>query len=98
MLDSEEGRFTQWYASELNDPTGLVTRDGLGIGATVGFLEVTYGDALVIVAALEGEDIGLFAVTNPGSGGVLNGITSSLDPEGEVTGLWAGDSCTRIFT
>lgn len=91
------GRFTQWYASESDDPAGLVTRDGLGVTATVGFLEITYGSALVLVAPLEGEDVGLFAVTNPGSGGVLNGTTTSLEPDGRVIDLWAGDSCTRVF-
>ncbi len=97
-LDSEVGRFTQWFASGHDDPTGLVTRDGLGVTSTVGFLDVTYGAALAIVEAMEGETLGLFAVTNPGSGGVLNGTTTSLEPGGVVLDLWAGDSCTRVFT
>ena len=80
------------------EPVEALGDDGLGVGATVGFLEVTYGSALAIVQAIEGEDLGLFAVTNPGSGGILNGITTSLDPEGTVTDLWAGDSCPRVFT
>ena len=37
-------------------------------------------------------------VTNPGTRAVLNGTTLGLDAEGIVTSLWAGDSCTRVFT
>ncbi len=96
--DSDTGVFTQWYTEGHSDPAGLVTLDGLGESATVGFLEVTFGDALVLIAAFEGDDIGLFAITNPSTGAVLNGITDGLHPEGVVTILWAGDSCTRVFT
>ncbi len=98
VADSDTGVFTQWYTEGHSDPAGLVTLDGLGESATVGFLEVTFGDALVLLAAFEGDDIGLFAVTNPSTGAVLNGITDGLHPEGVVTTLWAGDSCTRVFT
>jgi hypothetical protein len=98
VADSDTGVFTQWYTEGHNDPAGLVTLDGLGESATVGFLEVTFGDALVLLAAFEGGDIGLFAITNPSTGAVLNGITDGLHPEGVVTTLWAGDSCTRVFT
>ncbi len=97
-LDTGEARFTQWYASGHEDPEGLVTFAGVGVGATVGFLEVTLGNSLQLVAAIPDDPTGLFAATNPGSGGLLNGTTSSRDPEGLVTSLWAGDSCTRIFT
>ncbi len=97
-LDSGEARFTQWYASGHEDPEGLVTFAGVGVGATVGFLEVTLGNSLQLVAAIPDDPTGLFAATNPGSGGLLNGTTSARDPEGLVTSLWAGDSCTRIFT
>lgn len=98
VADSNEGTFSQWYADGFTDPTGLVTPEGLGVTATVGFLEVTYGSALAIVPAFEGDVVGLFAVTNPGTGGVLSGTTEGLHPEGFVTTLWAGDSCTRAFT
>ncbi|MEQ8840263.1 MAG: hypothetical protein RIB98_04730 [Acidimicrobiales bacterium] len=97
-LDSGEARFTQWYASGHDDPDGLVTFSGVGVGATVGFLEVTLGGSLQLVAAIPDDPVGLFAATNPGSGGLLNGTTTTRDPDGVVTGLWAGDSCTRIFT
>ncbi len=95
---SDTGTFTQWYTEGHTDPAGLVTLDGLGESATVGFLEVTFGDALVILPAFEGDDIGLFAVTNPSTGAIISGITDGLHPEGVVTTLWAGDSCTRVFT
>lgn len=98
IADSDTGVFTQWYTEGHSDPAGLVTLDGLGESATVGFLEVTFGDALILLAAFEGDDIGLFAITNPSTGAVLNGITDGLHPEGVVTTLWAGDSCTRVFT
>ena len=98
VVDSDTGVFTQWYTEGHNDPAGLVTLDGLGESATVGFLEVIFADALVLFAAFEGDDIGLFAITNPSTGAVLNGITDGLHPEGVVTTLWAGDSCTRVFT
>jgi len=97
-LDTGEARFTQWYASGHEDPEGLVTLGGVGVSATVGFLEVTLGGSLQLVAAIPDDPGGLFAATNPGSGGLLNGTTSTRDPEGVVTSLWAGDSCTRIFT
>ena len=90
--------FTQWYADGHRDPTGLVTPEGLGESATVGFLEVTFPGAFVLVPPFEDDIVGIFAVTNPQTGGVLNGTTLGLDPEGVVTSLWAGDSCTRVFT
>jgi len=95
---SDTGVFSQWYTEGHSEPAGLVTLDGLGESATVGFLEVTFGDALVILAAFEGDDIGLFGVTNPSTGAIISGITDGLHPEGVVTTLWAGDSCTRVFT
>jgi len=98
VADTNVGNFSQWYVDGHSSPTGLVTLDGLGESATVGFLEVTYGGALAIVAAFEGDTVGIFAVTNPGTGGVLSGTTEGLHPEGVVTTLWAGDSCTRAFT
>ncbi len=98
VLDSEVGEFTQWYIDGIDNPGGLVTVDGLGYGATVGFLEVTYGAAFELFVAIEGDPSGLFVVTNPGSGGVLLGITDLRDPDGAVVAMWAGDSCTRIFT
>jgi hypothetical protein len=98
VLDSGVGRFTQWFAASSSKPKGLVTFSGVGVDATVGFLQVTFGNALVLVEPIPGDPTGLFAVTNPGSGAVLNGTTSSRDPEGVITSLWAGDSCTRIFT
>jgi len=97
-LDTGDARFTQWFASGHEDPEGLVTLGGVGVSATVGFLEVTLGGSLQLVAAIPDDPIGLFAATNPGSGGLLNGTTSTREPEGVVTSLWAGDSCTRIFT
>ena len=78
--------------------TGLVTPEGVGEAATIGLLEVTYGTAIVLVPAFEDDIVGVFAVTNPGTGAVLNGTTLGLDAEGVVTTLWAGDSCTRVFT
>ena len=90
--------FTQWYADGHLDPTGLVTPEGLGESATVGFLEVTFPGAFVLVPPFEDDIVGIFAITNPQTGGVVNGTTLGLDPEGVVTSLWAGDSCTRVFT
>jgi len=98
VLDSGLGKFTQWHVSGIDNPVGLVTIDGLGYGATVGFLEVTYGSAVTIAEAIPGDPSGLFAVTNPASGGVLLGVTTTRDPEGVITSMWAGDSCTRIYT
>jgi hypothetical protein len=97
-LDSGVGRFTQWFAGSHDDPPGLVTFSGVGVTATVAFLELTFGDALVLVQAIPDDPTGLFAATNPGSGALLNGTTTSRDPDGTVVSLWAGDSCTRIFT
>ncbi|MEM9203694.1 MAG: hypothetical protein AAGC53_18795 [Actinomycetota bacterium] len=90
--------FSQWYADGHLEPTGLVTPEGLGESATVGFLEVTFPNAFVLVPPFEGDIVGLFAITNPQTGGVINGTTLGLDPEGVVTTLWAGESCTRVFT
>ena len=90
--------FTQWYVDGASDPAGLVTIDGLGVGAPVGFLQANYGTALDLVSALEDTYVGLFAATNPGSGGTLLGLTSSLDPDAEILEIWAGDECTRVFT
>lgn len=90
--------FSQWYADGHRTPTGLVTPEGVGESATIGLLEVTYGSAIVLVPAFEDDIVGVFAVTNPGTGAVLNGTTLGLDAEGVVTSLWAGDSCTRVFT
>jgi hypothetical protein len=90
--------FSQWYADGHTDPTGLVTPEGLGESSTVGFLEVTFPGAFVLIPPFEDDIVGIFAITNPQTGGVLNGTTLGLDPEGVVTSLWAGDSCTRVFT
>lgn len=90
--------FTQWYADGHLDPTGLVTPEGFGESSTVGFIEVTFPGAFVLVPPFEGDIVGIFAITNPQTGGVINGTTLGLDPEGVVTTLWAGDSCTRVFT
>ncbi len=90
--------FTQWYADGHRTPTGLVTPEGIGESATIGLLHVTFANAIVIVAAFQDDIVGVFAVTNPGTGAVLNGTTLGLDPDGVVTSLWAGDSCTRVFT
>lgn len=90
--------FTQWFADGHRTPTGLVTPEGVGESGTVGLLEVTYGSALQLVAAFEDDIVGVFAVTNPQTGAVLNGTTLGLDPDGVVTTLWAGDSCARLFT
>lgn len=97
FIPASTGTFGQWHVSGHTDPTGLVTKDGLGVSATVGFLEVTYGSSLEIVQPTEGEDLGLFSVTNPASGGVINGTTSDVTPEGRVLSMWAGDTCVRIF-
>ena len=97
LIPASTGTFGQWYASGHTDPTGLVTKDGLGVSATVGFLEVTYGSSSEVVQPIEGEEIGLFSVTNPASGGVINGTTSDVTPEGRVLSMWAGDACLRIF-
>ncbi|RMH68900.1 MAG: hypothetical protein D6683_16510 [Actinomyces sp.] len=90
--------FGQWDATGSRPPPGLVAIDGLGVGATVGFLEVTYGPALTIAPAVEGSPEGLFAVTNSVSGGEIVGLTTGLEPEDTVVELWAGDSCPRVFT
>ena len=45
LIPASTGTFGQWFASGHTDPTGLVTKDGLGVSATVGFLEVTYGSS-----------------------------------------------------
>lgn len=101
VFTGDEGEplvFSQWYADGHLDPTGLVTPEGFGESATVGFLEVTFPGAFVLVPPFEGDIVGIFAITNPQTGGVLNGTTLGLDPEGVVTSIWAGDSCTRVFT
>ena len=90
--------FTQWYVDGADDPSGLVTIDGLGVGATVGFLQQNYGAALNLVPAFEGSEAGIFAVTNSGSGGTFLGITESLEPEARIGEMWAGDECIRVFT
>ena len=101
VFTGDEGEplvFSQWYADGHRDPTGLVTPEGLGESATVGFLEVTFPGAFVLVPPFEDDIVGIFAVTNPQTGGVLSGTTLGLDPDGVVTSIWAGDSCTRVFT
>ena len=95
--ESGDARFTQWFADGRDDPEGLVTISGVGVTATVGFLEATLGGSLQLVEAIEGDPTGLFAATNPGSGALLNGTTTSRDANGTVISLWAGDSCTRVF-
>ena len=97
FIPASTGTFGQWYASGHTSPTGLVTRDGLGVSATVGFLEVTYGASFEVVQPVEEEELGVFSVSNPASGGVINGTTSDVTPEGRVLNLWAGDACQRVF-
>lgn len=101
FTNAEEGtprRFTQWFADGHLDPRGLVTPEGLGESATVGFLEVTFPNVFDLVPAFDDDIVGIFDVVNPTTGAVLNGTTLGLDPNGVVTSLWAGDTCTRIFT
>ena len=101
FTNTDEGtprRFTQWFADGHLDPTGLVTPEGLGESATVGFLEVTFPNVLDLVPAFDDDIVGIFAVVNPTTGQRFNGTTLGLDPNGVVTSLWAGDTCARIFT
>ena len=90
------GRFGQWYAAGADEPEGLVDGAGLGVGATVGFLEVTYGEALQIDVFTEGEPEGIFGITDvdadagTGGGGVLIGSTTGLDPDATVTAVVGG--------
>ena len=101
FTNTDEGtprRFTQWFADGHLEPTGLVTPEGLGESATVGFLEVTFPNVLDLAPAFDDDIVGVFAVVNPTTGAVFNGTTLGLDPNGVVTSLWAGDTCTRIFT
>lgn len=101
FTNTDEGtprRFTQWFADGHLDPTGLVTPEGLGESATVGFLEVTFPNVLDLVPAFDDDIVGVFAVVNPTTGQRFNGTTLGLDPNGVVTSLWAGDTCARVFT
>lgn len=101
FTNTDEGtprRFTQWFADGHLDPTGLVTPEGLGESATVGFLEVTFPNVLNLVPAFDDDIVGIFAVVNPTTGQRFNGTTLGLDPNGVVTSLWAGDTCARVFT
>lgn len=97
FIPASTGTFGQWYASGHTDPTGLVTKDGLGVSATVGFLEATYGASFMVVQPMEDDELGVFSITNPASGGVINGTTSDVIPQGRVLSMWAGDTCTRVF-
>lgn len=97
FIPASTGTFGQWYASGHTSPTGLVTRDGLGVSATVGFLEVVYGASFVVLQPIEEEEPGVFSISNPASGGVINGTTSDVTSEGRVLSLWAGDACQRVF-
>ncbi|MCY3850566.1 MAG: hypothetical protein OXF75_07180 [Acidimicrobiaceae bacterium] len=97
LIPASTGTFGQWHATGHIDPTGLVTKDGLGVSATVGFMEAVYGASFEVVQPMEGEEIGLFSVANPASGGVINGTTSDVTPDGRVLNMWAGDACVRIF-
>ena len=99
FTNTDEGtprRFTQWFADGHLDPTGLVTPEGLGESATVGFLEVTFPNVLDLVPAFDDDIVGIFAVVNPTTGQRFNGTTLGLDPNGVVTSLWAGDTCARV--
>lgn len=101
FTNTDEGmprRFAQWFADGHLDPTGLVTPEGLGESATVGFLEVTFPNVLDLVPAFDDDIVGIFAVVNPTTGQRFNGTTLGLDPNGVVTSLWAGDTCARVFT
>ena len=101
FTNTDEGtprRFTQWFADGHLDPTGLVTPEGLGESATVGFLEVTFPNVLDLVPAFDDDIVGIFAVVNPTTSQRFNGTTLGLDPNGVVTSLWAGDTCARVFT
>ena len=100
FIPASTGTFGQWYATGHTSPTGLVTRDGLGVSATVGFLEVTYGASFVFLQPAQEEESteeqrGVFSISNPASGGVIHGTTSDVTPEGRVLNLWAGNACTR---
>lgn len=98
LIPASTGTFGQWFASGHTRPTGLVTRDGLGVSATVGFLEVAYGASFDFVESTAEEDQrGVFSVSNPASGGVIHGTTSDATPQGRVLNLWAGDACRRAF-
>ena len=102
FIPASTGTFGQWYVTGHTSPTGLVTRDGLGVSATVGFLEVTYGASFVLVQPAEEEEPeqeerGVFSISNPASGGVIHGTTSDVTPEGRVLNLWSGDACRRVF-
>ena len=99
FTNTDEGtprRFTQWFADGHLDPTGLVTPEGLGESATVGFLEVTFPNVLDLVPAFDDDIVGIFAVVNPTTGQRFNGTTLGLDPNGVVTSLWAGDTCAAF--
>lgn len=92
-----DGEFVEWYVDGAKDPVGLVTRDGLGVGATIGFLEVNYGSTLEIAPAFDGAIEGVFAVANSATGGLIVGVTDGLRPDDTVQEMWAGDACQRTF-
>ena len=97
-LERFEAELSAAVADGHLDPTGLVTPEGLGESATVGFLEVTFPNVLNLVPAFDDDIVGIFAVVNPTTGQRFNGTTLGLDPNGVVTSLWAGDTCARVFT
>jgi len=95
--EPDDRLFTQWFADGVEQPEDLVTVEGFGVTATVGFMDVVFGLSYQLVPLNEGSIVGLFAVTNPATGAVLSGTTLGLDGNGVVTSLWAGDSCARAF-
>ncbi len=89
--------FSQWHLSG-DGAAGFTAPDGLSLGTSVGALKAGFGDDLSLVAAFEGEDLGVFSVVNPANGSAVYGLTDALDAEGVVIELWAGEGCTRVFT
>lgn len=90
--------FSQWHLGAADDLARFAAPGGLEPGSTVGSLQYTYGDDLTIVAAVEGDTLGVFSVESPGGGAALYGLTDGIDSDGVVSSLWAGDSCIRAFT
>lgn len=89
--------FSQWHLAEADELERFAAPGGLEPGSTVGSLQYTYGEELSIVAAFEGDTLGVFSVVSPAIGTAIYGLTEGIDSDGVVTSLWAGDSCTRVF-
>lgn len=87
----------QWFTRAEASAAGLRTPSGVGVLSPLADVQAAYpGGELFDV--LEGDPHGLYRAEGGGSGEVIDFLTATKDPSGQVESMWGGEACARIVT